>query len=190
MIYGLLEGFNLSESMVKYSVKLGKIKKVCRCSAKHFWKQMFFQEVYSQPEFLKVPVSWSSDLAKVFRLCAKSWDVHAQSKMFCILTSFTVFSSFFTHNKRFLVKCLHFFLRKISKIKFWLRKRNLLLESMLTASTKFSMILLEPPVRQDDHALGWRGEPAEGEGAGRGRGKPPTPPQPLLLLQWGQPLPL
>ena len=69
-------------------------------------------------------------------------------------------------------------------------KTHIFSRVLLAASTKFSMSLLEPPVRQDDHALGWRGEPAEGEGGGRGRSKPPTPPQPLLLLQWDQPLPL
>ena len=47
-------------------------------------------------EFLRVTVSRSCDRAKDFWVCVKSWDLYAQTKNFCTLTSFTVFSSCFT----------------------------------------------------------------------------------------------
>ena len=70
-------------------------------------------------EFLKVTVSWTCDHAKFFWLCAKSCDLHAQTNNLCILTSFTVFSSYFTHTRWFIVIFLHFFLQKISNLSFW-----------------------------------------------------------------------
>ena len=57
---------------------------------------------------------------KIFWLSAKSWDLYAQPKNVGILTSFTVFSSWFTYIMWF----LHFFLRKISKLKFWPLKKS------------------------------------------------------------------
>ena len=50
-----------------------------------------------------IPLSWSCDRAKFSGLCVKSWDLHAQTKEIFILTSFTVFSSSFTHIKWFWV---------------------------------------------------------------------------------------
>ena len=57
-------------------------------------------------------------------ICAKSWDLHAQTKNVCILTCLTVFSSCFTNIRWFLGIFLHFFLCKISKLKFWPRKKS------------------------------------------------------------------
>ena len=73
----------------------------------------------------------SCDRAKIFWLCAKSWDLHAKTRFFFWNLVFTVFSSFFTHIKWFLVIFFHFFLRKIWKIKFRPRKKNLLLECLI-----------------------------------------------------------
>ena len=49
------------------------------------------------PEFLNVTVSWSCARAKFSWPCAKSWDLYAQTQKLCILTSFRVISSWFTH---------------------------------------------------------------------------------------------
>ena len=62
-------------------------------------------------------------------ICAKSWDLHAHTKKLWIFTSFTVFSSCFTHIKWFLVKSLNFFLLQSLKIKVLIaKKKKLLLE--------------------------------------------------------------
>ena len=54
-------------------------------------------------EFPKVTVSRSCDRAKIFWLCAKSWDLLAQTKNLCILTSFfySFFPSYLPHIKWF-----------------------------------------------------------------------------------------
>ena len=76
-------------------------------------------------EILKRAVVRSCDRAKIFWLCAKSWDLHAKTKFFFYFNLvFTVFSSFFTHIRWFLVIFFHFFLRKIWKIRFWPRKKS------------------------------------------------------------------
>ena len=81
-------------------------------------------------EFLKVTVSRSCDHAKIFRLCAKSGDLDAQTKNLCILTSFYTFSSFFTHIKWFFVIFFKLFLAQNFKNQVLTAQKILLLECL------------------------------------------------------------
>ena len=70
-------------------------------------------------------VTRSCNRTKNFWLCAKYWDLNVRAKKFMHFNLFCIFSSScFTHNKWSLVLFLHFFLRKISKLKFWPRKKS------------------------------------------------------------------
>ena len=81
---------------------------------------------FLKSELLKVTVTQLCGGATFFWLCPKYWDFHAQTKKLCILTYFTVFfSSYFTDITWFFVIFLHFFWLKISKLKFWTRKKSI-----------------------------------------------------------------
>ena len=82
-------------------------------------------------EFLNVTVSQSCDRANFSWLGAKSWGLYVQAKYLCILTSFTVFSSWFTHIKWSLVWILFFSLRKSCLTKVWTAQKKLILECLL-----------------------------------------------------------
>ena len=88
-------------------------------------------------EFLNVTVSRSCDRAKFSWLCAKSWDLYAETKNLCILTSFTIFSSWFTRIMQILVWFWHFFLRKNVKTKVLTAQKSLLLECLLPSQVYF-----------------------------------------------------
>ena len=76
-----------------------------------------------QSVFLKVTISRPCNRAKFFWLCAKSWNLYAQTKNVRVLTSLQYFSLCFTHIMWFFVRFKHFFLRKISTLKFWPGKK-------------------------------------------------------------------
>ena len=123
-----IEHYNIVQnSMIQYSTEQYSTKQ-CNTeqnSAIFFRTMPVSTREYTQeqcravPEFLKVMVSQSCDRQKKFWFCPKSWDLYVQTKNLCILTSFTVFSSCFTHIMWFLERFLYFSSRKISKLKLW-----------------------------------------------------------------------
>ena len=97
---------------------------------------------YNISEFLNVTVTQSCDHAKFSWLCAKSWDLYAQTKKLCLWTYFTVFSSWFTFTMWFLVWFLHFFLRKNFKSKVLTAQKNKLLECLQHFDVPDSILML------------------------------------------------
>ena len=81
-------------------------------------------------EFLKVTVSRLCDRAHIFWLCAKSWDLYAQTTKLCILNSFTVFFFLFHAYELILSDIFAIFLAQNFKTKVLTAQKNLLLECL------------------------------------------------------------
>ena len=86
---------------------------------------LFFKELYwltrvskSHGHTVVQPRKKRLTLCKILRFACASWKF-MHFNLICIFSS-----SCFTHNKWFLVIFLHFFLRKIWKLKFWPRKKT------------------------------------------------------------------
>ena len=81
-------------------------------------------------EFLKVTVSRSCDRAKFVWLCSKSWDLYAQTKNLCSLTSFTVFFFMFYIYHVIFCEIFVLFVAQNFKTKVLTAKQNLRLECL------------------------------------------------------------
>ena len=83
-------------------------------------------------EFLKVTVSLSCNRAQFLWLCAKSWDLHAQTKKIKFNLFYPFFFMFHIYKGIFSDVFYTFLLRKISKLKFWPRKKSTFRISVVT----------------------------------------------------------
>ena len=88
-------------------------------------------------KFLKVTVSWSYNRTKIFWLCAKSWDLHAQSKKICI---FTLQFFFFMFHTYLVISSDTFpiFLAQNCKTEVLTAQKNLLLECLVTGGKRWT----------------------------------------------------
>ena len=127
--------------IVQWGAVCSEVQCAVRCSLQ--WGALYIKVQFSVLSLqFGVRVSKSHGLTVVRP--RKSWDLHAQTNNLCILTSFKLFSSCFTHIKGFLCDIFALFLAQNFKTYVLTAQKNLLLECLFAVcSLQFAVCILQ-----------------------------------------------